>query len=132
MERQVRFEQVNDDEGVEIACDPEQLKQVLLNLLLNAVDASPENSEIFLRVLRLPHGAAIEVEDAGAGINDEDAARIFDPFFTTKPKGTGLGLAISSMIVAQHGGTLSFHKNKRGGTTFRVELPAQKEATHVE
>jgi signal transduction histidine kinase len=132
MERQVRFEQESDGAGVEIACDPEQLKQVLLNLLLNAVDASPENSEICLQVLRLPHGAAIEVEDAGVGISDEDAARIFDPFFTTKPKGTGLGLAISSMIVTQHGGTLSFNRNKRGGTTFRVELPARKEATHGE
>jgi two-component system sensor histidine kinase HydH len=117
---------------MEIACDPEQLKQVLLNLLLNAVDASPENSRILIRAVALRQGAKIEVEDAGVGISDEDAARIFDPFFTTKPKGTGLGLAISSMIVAQHGGRLSFDRNTSGGTTFCVELPVQKEASHVE
>ena len=131
-ERQVHFEQVSDGEAMEIACDPEQLKQVLLNLLLNAVDASPENSRILIRAVALRQGAKIEVEDAGVGISDEDAARIFDPFFTTKPKGTGLGLAISSMIVAQHGGRLSFDRNTSGGTTFCVELPVQKEASHVE
>jgi two-component system, NtrC family, sensor histidine kinase HydH len=132
LDRRVRFTQDQAGESVEVACDPEQLKQVLLNLLLNAVDASPEDSEILIRAIALPHGAAIEVDDAGAGIHGEAAERIFDPFFTTKPKGTGLGLAISSMIVAQHGGRLSFDRNMRGGTTFRVELPAQKEATHAE
>jgi len=131
-ERQVQLRQESDGESVEVVCDPEQLKQVLFNLLLNAVDASPENSVIILRAARLPHGAVVEVEDAGSGISDENAAHIFDPFFTTRPKGTGLGLAISSMIVTQHGGSLSFNRNRRGGTTFRIELPAQKEVMHAE
>jgi signal transduction histidine kinase len=58
------------------------------------------------------------------------ADKIFEPFFTTKPKGTGLGLAISSMIIAQHGGALTFHGNPRGGTIFRIELPTCQEIGH--
>jgi signal transduction histidine kinase len=115
----------------EINCDPEQLKQVLLNLVINAVEASPAGSDIWLRTLVSENGTAIEIEDRGSGIPQDAADRIFDPFFTTKPKGTGLGLAISSMIVSQHGGTLSFHDNAHGGTTFRIELPANQEAAHA-
>ena len=112
----------------EIECDPEQLKQVLLNLLINAVEASPPGSVIELHAA-VEHGSiAMEVTDRGSGIPEEQAHQIFDPFFTTKPKGTGLGLAISSMIMSQHGGTLTFHKNEGGGTTFRIELPLHKEA----
>jgi len=118
--------------GAEIDCDPEQLKQVLLNLVINAIEASPAGSEIRLRTLVREDVTAIEIEDDGSGIPEEAVERIFDPFFTTKPKGTGLGLAISSMIVSQHGGTLSFRGNQRGGTTFRIELPANQESTHAQ
>ena len=113
-----------------IACDPEQLKQVLLNLVINAIEASPAGSEVWLKTHKGNGYMSIEVEDSGSGISDEAAERIFDPFFTTKPKGTGLGLAISSMIISQHGGKLSFSKSPRGGTTFRLELPAVQETTH--
>ena len=114
----------------EIDCDPEQLKQVLLNLVINSVEASPAGSEIRLRTLVRDGVTAIEIEDDGSGIPAEAVDRIFDPFFTTKPKGTGLGLAISSMIVSQHGGTLSFHARPHG-TTFRIELPVNQESTHA-
>ena len=119
-----------DDE--EVACDPEQMKQVLLNLVINAIEASPAGSEILIRTA--PHNghSAIEVVDSGSGISDDAADHIFDPFFTTKAKGTGLGLAISSMIVAQHNGVLTFYRNARKGTTFRIELPAGQEIAHAE
>lgn len=115
----------------EIACDPEQLRQVLLNLVLNAIEASPAESRIVLRTVCEARRVCIEVEDCGTGIPDEMAEHIFDPFFTTKPNGTGLGLAISSTIIAQHGGALSFHRNVAGGTTFRIELPMEQEAAYV-
>ena len=115
----------------DISCDPEQLKQVLLNLVINAIEASPAGSEIRLSTLTREGAAMIEVADCGGGISDEVASHIFEPFFTTKPQGTGLGLAISSMIIAQHGGKLSFTKNARGGTTMRVELPASMESEHA-
>jgi two-component system, NtrC family, sensor histidine kinase HydH len=118
-------------QAMEIACDPEQLKQVLLNLVINAIDASPAGSEIALRTLANPGWKIIEVEDGGSGIPEDAVDRIFDPFFTTKPKGTGLGLAISSMIVSQHNGILSFRENQRRGTTFRIELPTNQEPGHA-
>jgi len=117
--------------NAEIDCDPEQLKQVLLNLVINAIEASPVGSEIQLRTFASEKGTAIEIEDRGSGISHDAADRIFDPFFTTKPKGTGLGLAVSSMIVSQHGGTLSFRDNPGGGTIFRIELPSHEEVAHV-
>jgi two-component system, NtrC family, sensor histidine kinase HydH len=126
------FSHTPSPQSVEIDCDPEQLKQVLLNLVINAIEASPAGSEIRLRTLVQNHMTAIEIEDSGSGIPAEAVDRIFDPFFTTKPKGTGLGLAISSMIVSQHGGALSFQGNQRGGTTFRIELPSNHEATHAQ
>lgn len=114
----------------EIACDPEQIRQVLLNLVLNAIEASPTGSTIHLRTRADGCRISIEVEDAGSGIAADVADRIFDPFFTTKSNGTGLGLAISSKIIEQHGGALSFHSNPAGGTTFRIELPCAQEMTN--
>jgi signal transduction histidine kinase len=116
----------------EVACDPEQLKQVLLNLLINAVEVSPAHSEVRITAMKDAKRMTIEVEDHGSGISSDAADRIFDPFFTTKPNGSGLGLAISSMIVRQHNGALSFHPNQHGGTTFRIELPIQPEQVHAE
>jgi two-component system, NtrC family, sensor histidine kinase HydH len=130
-ERRIAIHQETLAQCPEIACDPEQLRQVLLNLVLNAIEASPSDSRIVLRTVLENRKVSIEVEDCGAGIPEDVAANIFDPFFTTKPKGTGLGLAISSTIVAQHGGALTFRKNTRGGTTFRIELPFGKEEAHA-
>lgn len=119
-------------ERPDVECDPEQIKQVLLNLILNAVEVSPAHSQVQITAAREAHKIAIDVEDRGCGIPEEAVDRIFDPFFTTKPNGTGLGLAISSMIVRQHSGTLSFSGNRYGGTTFRIELPTQSERVHGE
>ena len=114
-------------EKLEVECDPEQLKQVLLNLVINAIEASPAGSQVGLGARIEAEKAVIEVEDRGKGIKDEELDRIFDPFFTTKPNGSGLGLAVSSMIVAQHNGLLSCSRNPERGTTFRIELPADQE-----
>jgi signal transduction histidine kinase len=130
-ESHIKLIHMHDASSDDVACDPEQLKQVLLNLVINAIEASPAGSEIILATKVLGRGAMIEVADRGIGITEDAAARIFDPFFTTKPKGTGLGLAISSMIVSQHNGELSFHRNLNGGTTFRIELPAGQESSRA-
>jgi len=115
---------------------PARLGQVLLNLLVNALEAMPPTSRSRnqLRVSILPSaagGAVVEVSDNGLGIESEHAARIFDPFFTTKPSGsgTGLGLAISQRLVAEMGGELSFESTPKRGSTFRVILaPSETEA----
>lgn len=104
-----------------------QIQQVLLNLLLNALDAvaaAPSGSRrVALRAVPFEQGVAIEVADSGSGMTEETRARIFQPFFTTKPGGMGLGLSISRTIVAAHGGSMAVQSAPGRGTTFRIELP---------
>ncbi|MCA9665150.1 MAG: PAS domain-containing protein [Myxococcales bacterium] len=112
---------------VYVACDAQLIKQVFLNLMLNAIDAMADREgERTLRV-RCDTSAdtvAVELEDSGEGIAPEHLERIFDPFFTTKEAtGTGLGLSISHQIVAMHGGKLSVRSERGRGTTLRIELP---------
>jgi len=108
-----------------LRCDPEQIKQLLLNLLLNAIQASPEAGTVTVRGrLRTARdgGYRIEVSDEGEGISSEATDRIFEPFFTTKPTGTGLGLAIASTIASQHNAVLTCTRNQPKGTLFALEL----------
>ncbi len=108
----------------EIECDPEQIKQLLLNLILNAIQATEGQGTVAVRTLFTEDNVCIDVCDQGAGIAPEARERIFDPFFTTKENGTGLGLAIALNIASQHGGTLASRPNAGGGSVFRLELPA--------
>ena len=105
-----------------VVVDGEQIKQVLLNLAINAVQAMPEGGRLALRTGRSEAGAHVEVEDEGGGVDPAVASRVFDPFFTTKEKGIGLGLSVAYKIAAQHGGTLSARDGARGAV-FRLTLP---------
>ncbi len=107
----------------EIECDPEQIKQLLLNLILNAIQATEGAGSVLIRASISSLRLVVEVCDHGHGILPEDLDRIFDPFFTTKDNGTGLGLAIAANIAAQHGGVLTCAPNPPRGTIFRMELP---------
>jgi signal transduction histidine kinase len=111
----------------DIECDAEQLKQVLLNLIINAVQATDGGGKVSIRSSSVADRLCIEVQDEGCGISAEHQDRIFEPFFTTKESGTGLGLAIAATIMEQHGGTLSGSNNLDRGMTFRLELPFQRE-----
>jgi signal transduction histidine kinase len=102
----------------------DQLVQVFLNLVLNAVDATGKGGRIDLRAERAGDGVAVTVRDDGAGIAPEHADRLFQPYFTTKKNGTGLGLFVSRKLVADHGGRIAFESRPGAGTTFRVDLPA--------
>lgn len=113
-----------DGHNREIECDPEQIKQLLLNLILNAVQATGHGGCVAIRSFFAGNTLTMEISDKGCGIAPEDRDRIFDPFFTTKENGTGLGLAIAANIAAQHGGTLTCVPGLDCGTTFRLELPA--------
>ncbi|MBS1799531.1 MAG: sensor histidine kinase [Acidobacteria bacterium] len=117
------------DRGEEVVCDPEQIKQLLLNLILNAIQATEGEGEVEVRSFFIDSRLCIEVCDHGQGISREAKERIFEPFFTTKENGTGLGLAIAANIAAQHGGTLSCMGNTGQGTIFRLELPAHLSST---
>lgn len=105
-----------------ISFDGEQIKQVLLNLAINALQATPDGGRISFRTGDDGDFCNVEVEDAGAGIDEKILGKIFDPFFTTKEKGVGLGLSIAHKIVAQHGGQLSAASGE-GKTVFSLQLP---------
>lgn len=109
----------------QVACFPARMNQVFLNLLSNAIDASPEGSAVDVRSRREESNACIEVIDAGCGIDPAVRSRIFDPFFTTKPigAGTGMGLSVIYGIIKDHGGKIDFESEVGRGSTFRVRLP---------
>lgn len=108
-----------------ISGDVDQLKQVLINLLLNAIQHAPEKGgRVSVTVSVEEESCVVAVEDNGPGVSLENAERVFDPFFTTRAKGVGLGLAISHQIVESHGGELTHRRSKTlGGACFRVVLP---------
>jgi two-component system sensor histidine kinase HydH len=114
---------VEAQEAAPIAVDAEQIKQVLLNLVLNAVQAMPEGGQVVLRARQEDGSVLLEIADQGSGIAPENLERIFDPFFTTRASGTGLGLSIAHQIVHGHGGQISVHNNQGRGATFTVILP---------
>jgi signal transduction histidine kinase len=103
--------------------DPELLKQVLLNVLLNAIHATPAEGRIRVSAREEDGAAVIEVADEGEGIREEDLERIFDPFFSTKVKGTGLGLAITSKIMEAHGGFIRVRSEVGTGSVFALHFP---------
>jgi PAS domain S-box-containing protein len=114
-----------------MAADRQQLRQVFLNLLTNAIDAMPCGGKLIARVGSVEiedgvSGVNIEFIDSGAGIAPADLARIWEPFFTTKPpgKGTGLGLAICRRLIEEHKGTISIDSRPNEGTTLKISLPA--------
>ena len=120
-----------------VAADAAQLKQVLINLVRNAVEAVEGAGTITLRVRagqaalqgRECATAVLEVTDTGGGISPEVEKRLFDPFFTTKEAGTGLGLSIAARIVEKHGGALQYRTRTGHGTTFGIVLPQAPEPT---
>jgi signal transduction histidine kinase len=103
--------------------DPAKLKQVVLNLVMNALEAMKEGGRLNVRVACDPERLRIVVEDNGTGIDPAIVAQVFDPFFTTKEAGTGLGLSIVRKIVEQHGGDVQIESERGVGTRASVSLP---------
>ncbi len=112
--------------------DELQLQQALINLLLNAIAASPTDACIDISVTSDTKQLTIEITDQGPGIDEHIHDKIFDPFFSTKAEGEGcgLGLSISLGIIERHQGILSLHNNPAGGTTARIRLPLQPTSMH--
>jgi signal transduction histidine kinase len=122
----VDIHQAHAPEPLPIVVDVSQLKQVLINLLTNAIDAMPDGGAIFVGTERQDDEVVITVRDTGPGIPAEHIERIFEPFFTTKStvSGTGLGLSVSLGIIERHGGTIAAKSEPGAGATFTVRLPA--------
>ncbi len=102
--------------------DASRVKRVLLNLISNAVQASPDGEPVLVRTRLAKNSGVLEVIDRGCGVDQEYRESIFHPFFTTKKGGTGLGLAIVKKIVEAHGGEVSFHSNSHQGVIFTVRF----------
>jgi C4-dicarboxylate-specific signal transduction histidine kinase len=117
----------------DVVGDRVQLQQLLLNLIMNAIEAMsaitdrPRVLAIRSEHLHAPEVVAIAVRDSGAGLDPQGAKRLFDPFFTTKPQGMGMGLSICRNIISAHGGELAGANNPDGGATFEFKLPVAVE-----
>jgi signal transduction histidine kinase len=116
----------------EIWADPDQLKEVLVNLVLNACEVMVNGGSITIREeeqVESPLGpaAVIRVSDTGPGIPESVRDKIFQPFFSTKEEGTGLGLSIATRIIEEHGGRLELESKQKQGATFHITLPIRKD-----
>ena len=146
-EKQIPITIAFDAQQIRGNWDDEQLREVFVNLLANAIDASPAKSPVRITTEIVTSNGAprnytaalrddaprarIVIADQGSGIDQKTQARLFEPFFTTKKRGTGLGLSIVRQIIDLHGGTIEVKSEAGKGTTFRVELPLESSsATH--
>jgi two-component system sensor histidine kinase HydH len=126
----VRGKTVHFDKHIEpglplVECDPEQLEQVLLNLMINAIEATPDGDTVQLSAVSEDQRIVVQVIDHGHGVAPSHVDRLFDPFFTTKEHGTGLGLPVAHQIMRQMGGSLLAQRNSGHGMTLSVILPAK-------
>jgi len=116
-----------------VAGRPEELREVFMNLLTNALDAMPAGGQCVFRLTSEGAHVVVTVQDTGCGMSEETRRRVFEPFFTTKgPKGNGLGLAVTWGIVMRHGGTIDVESTLGGGTTFTVRLPVCRDIPAAE
>lgn len=122
------------EKPVLVTYDAQQIEQVLINLVTNAIQAMPDGGNLFVRLHETDGRVEVAVRDDGVGIPDENLGKIFDPFFTTKSEGegTGLGLSVSYGIVSQHGGQIEVESEVGVGTTFTVVLPSSSELDDAE
>ncbi|MFH1144663.1 MAG: ATP-binding protein [Candidatus Eisenbacteria bacterium] len=109
-----------------LRADPQQIRQVLLNVLLNALQAGGERGAVRVHCRRADRHVLVTVHDAGPGFTPEAIANAFTPFFTTRAEGTGLGLAVSHRIVEQHGGEIRLSNHPDGGGWVEIELPLEE------
>ncbi|MFP3928923.1 MAG: sensor histidine kinase, partial [Desulfobacteraceae bacterium] len=131
--RRIRLETQMASDLEEVLLDEVQVEQVFVNLLMNAVHATPEGGLVMVRSgMDRQHGNVwVEIEDNGCGIPPENIKKIFEPFYSTKSEGTGLGLSVSYGIVRNHGGDMDVLSEEGKGTRFIVEFPAAKDASRT-
>ncbi|HBZ00940.1 MAG TPA: hypothetical protein DEO84_06415 [candidate division Zixibacteria bacterium] len=120
----IEISRIYETEDIKINGSPTKLKQVFLNLILNARDVMPRGGKLTVSACRRNGFAEIEFIDSGTGISPDELPRIFEPFYTTKKEsGTGLGLAVCHGIISSHNGTISASNNASGGAIFTIKLP---------
>jgi len=144
-EKETPIERNYSEDPIRGSWDDEQLREVLVNLIGNAIDASQPKAPVEISTELLGSGsgpatigsvgsvskarARIVITDHGSGMDAKTQGRLFEPFFTTKKRGTGLGLSIARQIIDLHGGSIEVESEPGKGTTFRIELPLKPDAT---
>jgi two-component system NtrC family sensor kinase len=124
--KQIRLNEQIEDGLPEIERDPDQLRQVLLNLVINAIEARPDGGTVILAAASESVKIAIRVVDEGSGVAPEDVEKLFDPLFTRKESGTGLGWSVAHLDMNQMGGLLTVGRNSDRGMTSSVVLPIRQ------
>jgi signal transduction histidine kinase len=132
-ESKTRVEKEFSEQELAGSWDPDQLSQVFVNVIANAIDASPKGASVVVSTEPISVAGGddvatrryvrVTIADQGTGIDKAAVERIFEPFFSTKKRGTGLGLAIVKQIVEQHGGTIDVDSTPGAGTQFKINLP---------
>jgi signal transduction histidine kinase len=114
--------------SLKIHSDPAGLRQVLLNVMINAVEASPPGGVVAVQIVRdeRNRSIALQIDDAGKGLGERNSEELFQPFMTTKARGTGLGLAISRRILESLGGSIQLYNNPQGGARCSIQLPLRR------
>ena len=123
-QKRISFIKLYSD-SIIINIDHDLIKQSLMNIVQNAIDAVNHEGEVNLKYSKVRNDLVIEISDNGSGISDEQQKKIFDLYFTTKKDGNGLGLSISQKIISQHEGSISVTSSVNKGTTFKIILPIQ-------
>ncbi len=118
------------DENLSVRVDAAMVKQVLLNMILNAQQAMDHGGELMLQTQRRQDHAVVMISDTGPGISVTPLERIFAPYVSSKPKGTGLGLAIAKKIIEAHQGSITVDSETGKGTRFTIELPLHNGVMH--
>jgi signal transduction histidine kinase len=113
-----------------VEADPRRLREAVLNLVANAIEATRAGGEVAVEVLRANDAAQIEIRDTGSGMPPEVLTRLGTPFFTTRDEGTGLGVVLARSVVAQHGGALRYRSEPGQGTTATITLPTHPSRCH--
>ncbi len=128
-QRNVRVEKALAPSLSPVMIDGQQIKQALINLVKNAMEAMPEGGTIGIRTFAVPESAeaVVEISDTGPGISENTTHSIFDPYYTTKELGTGLGLTITSRIVGSHKGRIEVRNRESGGAVFTIRLPVKEQ-----
>jgi signal transduction histidine kinase len=130
-EARIQLVKAIPEQATLVTYDPQQIEQVLINMIHNAIQAMPNRGTLEVSLAQVDGTAAIAIQDTGTGIPPENLKRIFDPFFTTKPEGvgTGLGLSVSYGIVANHQGKIEVESEVGKGTKFTIYLPVEHKIT---
>lgn len=117
------------DEQIQVVMaevDADQMTQVIMNLVMNAIQVLPEDGHILILLKHIGHQAVISVADDGEGISEEHQAQVFEPFFTKRAGGVGLGLAVVRQIIHAHGGEISYQTSQMHGAQFTIQVPIQQ------